>query len=599
MIVKLIQLAAQLDSLGLIKDANEIDQLCAKLAAPEPKTYKVEKRDREYYIVGLANEWEPNATETLLMYRYPEGDIDPPYDAGRMFGALYDQLQVNPYLHDGDRFTTPFGDFKVVGYEVVPEFDLPPETKKEKKEDEEALTEEELKDYYGEANDMPVSTIRTMTQVPEAYEVVPPVVNKADEAFEDEKRPHIVGRLTKAIFTYKELLFKLFQDKGNAADNDDFMKVGDVIQDMYQLTPQEEDMVEDEIMKWVGTAFAVNDAEDEDLAAIVEEPKTPPALSKEDRFKLIKERHELMKLRKMLEKMSPPKRHLAGLDEQIKVAAGKEDKDKVEISGVPRLKKFIEQYGTGFPNILRTIIETVFDTDEPTRQKLRIEYLRTLKPILQELTAVFHHIKLARLERQLKLAKMLDLCDVCSGSTKETKKITDPYGQMVDIEVDCSACGGSGKKKKVPTGEKWWVYFSRPSKTPDPDLPEGYDRDQEEIEVPVAADMTSAFEQAEQQLRDRYPAEWREWQVETAQSDSDRAEEDKYYEKLQKDMRKGDEELSSEYTMNHPRVELDADDKDKGLLDSIKEKLKNLPELATEILMLIKENPEILELLAL
>lgn len=41
------------------------------------------------------------------------------------------------------------------------------------------------------------------------------------------------------------------------------------------------------------------------------------------------------------------------------------------------------------------------------------------------------------------------------------------------------------------------------------------------------------------------------------------------------------------------------DDADDGLLDTLKEKLKDAPDLAKQLLMLVKDNPELLELLAL
>lgn len=81
--------------------------------------YKVEKRDSSYYVVGLPDE-SGRYPDTMLLYRYPDGDVDSPYDHDKMLGALYDEYQCHDGLHKGDLFETPFGDFECVGVHVVP-----------------------------------------------------------------------------------------------------------------------------------------------------------------------------------------------------------------------------------------------------------------------------------------------------------------------------------------------------------------------------------------------------------------------------------------------------------------------------------------------
>lgn len=85
-------------------------------------TYQVEKRDgNHWYVVGLADGYDRTYPDTMLIYRYPEGDADPPSTAERMLGALYDLYQVRDDLEEGDRFETPFGNFVCVDVHVVPE----------------------------------------------------------------------------------------------------------------------------------------------------------------------------------------------------------------------------------------------------------------------------------------------------------------------------------------------------------------------------------------------------------------------------------------------------------------------------------------------
>lgn len=83
-------------------------------------TYKVDQRDRDYYVVGLPDDFGGHP-DTMLLYRYPEGDCDRPYDAEKMHGALYDLFQTHDGLKEGDRFETPHGNFVCEGVHVVPE----------------------------------------------------------------------------------------------------------------------------------------------------------------------------------------------------------------------------------------------------------------------------------------------------------------------------------------------------------------------------------------------------------------------------------------------------------------------------------------------
>lgn len=93
-------------------------------------TYKVEKRERSHYVVGLKSGWAEVGIDpdSMLIYRYPAGDIDTKMkDAHMMLGALYDLFQTNDDLKKGDKFDTEFGEYECVGVHVVPNFTLGPE----------------------------------------------------------------------------------------------------------------------------------------------------------------------------------------------------------------------------------------------------------------------------------------------------------------------------------------------------------------------------------------------------------------------------------------------------------------------------------------
>ena len=62
-------------------------------------SYELVKTDGDFYVEL------PNGDHAILLYFYPEGDVDRVHDTGeRMHGALYDLYQVEDY-HSGDEFT--------------------------------------------------------------------------------------------------------------------------------------------------------------------------------------------------------------------------------------------------------------------------------------------------------------------------------------------------------------------------------------------------------------------------------------------------------------------------------------------------------------
>jgi hypothetical protein len=88
--------------------------------------YKVKKSepDRLWYIMGLPSEtFDGDEKNTVLLCRLPCGDLDNPSSKEKMFSALYDELQCNDAIKDGDSFETPFGIFQAQGIHVVEIFD--------------------------------------------------------------------------------------------------------------------------------------------------------------------------------------------------------------------------------------------------------------------------------------------------------------------------------------------------------------------------------------------------------------------------------------------------------------------------------------------
>ena len=87
--------------------------------------YKVEKKDRSHYVIGLKFDPYCNGSEikedTLLVYYYRGGDVDTLMKTSdMMLGALYDLFQVHDDLKDGDVFETEYGDYVCRGVHVVP-----------------------------------------------------------------------------------------------------------------------------------------------------------------------------------------------------------------------------------------------------------------------------------------------------------------------------------------------------------------------------------------------------------------------------------------------------------------------------------------------
>ncbi len=85
--------------------------------------YRVVKRDRSYYVEGLPDDWGDD--DTYLLYRWPDGDVDAPYDADKMESSLYDLWQTSDQLeqavepYDRAVFLTPHGRFMTDGVHVV------------------------------------------------------------------------------------------------------------------------------------------------------------------------------------------------------------------------------------------------------------------------------------------------------------------------------------------------------------------------------------------------------------------------------------------------------------------------------------------------
>jgi hypothetical protein len=83
-------------------------------------------KDRDYYVRGLKNDvWGDGKTvyeDTLMIGRneYGEG-IGASKDT--IHRLLYDLRQTHDGVKDGDRFKTRWGNFKVVGVQVVEDYD--------------------------------------------------------------------------------------------------------------------------------------------------------------------------------------------------------------------------------------------------------------------------------------------------------------------------------------------------------------------------------------------------------------------------------------------------------------------------------------------
>ena len=76
-------------------------------------------KDEGYFVRGLPNYWDDG--DQMLLYIYPEGDCDNPYDKEKMLSCLYDLYQCNDTVKEGDQFVTPFGNFYCVSFHVISE----------------------------------------------------------------------------------------------------------------------------------------------------------------------------------------------------------------------------------------------------------------------------------------------------------------------------------------------------------------------------------------------------------------------------------------------------------------------------------------------
>jgi hypothetical protein len=91
----------------------------------------VAQSDGAMYVEGLPG---AGAADTILLVRYPAGDVDFPHDADTMQSALYDLWQTSDELNDALQassakrvvFVTPYGRFMTDGVHVVPYRKNPP-----------------------------------------------------------------------------------------------------------------------------------------------------------------------------------------------------------------------------------------------------------------------------------------------------------------------------------------------------------------------------------------------------------------------------------------------------------------------------------------
>ena len=86
-------------------------------------TYEVYKAGAgDFHVRGLKS--DQSVSDQWLFYHvpYPETEtpeVTNPLDIDTMHAALYDLYQWHDGLKEGDRFTTPFGNFKCVSFHVV------------------------------------------------------------------------------------------------------------------------------------------------------------------------------------------------------------------------------------------------------------------------------------------------------------------------------------------------------------------------------------------------------------------------------------------------------------------------------------------------
>lgn len=85
-------------------------------------TYEVYLEDEQFRVRGLPNDYDGRDQLILHHIPYPETEtpeVENPDSKKAMHSALYDMYQWHEGLKEGDRFTTPFGNFKCVSFHVV------------------------------------------------------------------------------------------------------------------------------------------------------------------------------------------------------------------------------------------------------------------------------------------------------------------------------------------------------------------------------------------------------------------------------------------------------------------------------------------------
>jgi hypothetical protein len=78
--------------------------------------------DDRFKVRGLKSERTEEDQVLLHHIPYPETEtpeVSDPSGADEMHAALYDMYQWHEKLKEGDKFTTPFGNFKCVSFHVV------------------------------------------------------------------------------------------------------------------------------------------------------------------------------------------------------------------------------------------------------------------------------------------------------------------------------------------------------------------------------------------------------------------------------------------------------------------------------------------------
>jgi hypothetical protein len=84
--------------------------------------YEVYTKDGDYFVKGLRSEHGGDDQRILYHIPYPETEtpeVTDPKTADSMHAALYDMYQWHDGLKEGDRFLTPFGNFRCVSFHVV------------------------------------------------------------------------------------------------------------------------------------------------------------------------------------------------------------------------------------------------------------------------------------------------------------------------------------------------------------------------------------------------------------------------------------------------------------------------------------------------